>query len=155
MQKLHFSTKINAPSSKVWDTMFEKETYTEWTKPFSPTPTSTGRYEGDWSKGSKILFIGSDPDTGEEGGMVSRIADNVKHKFMSIEHVGILKEGKEVTSGPEIEMWVPAFENYTFTETDGVTQVDVDVDSADEFVEFFNTAWPKGLSKLKEMAERE
>src|SRR5262245_9363061 len=72
MQKLHFSVVVNAPKEKVWHAMLDDESYREWTKAFN----EGGYYQGSWEKGSKILFLGPDPETGKEGGMVSRIADN-------------------------------------------------------------------------------
>ena len=82
MEKLQFKIEINAPVSKVFDTMLgitNKSTYEQWTALFNPTST----YEGNWDKGNKILFFGSD-ESGEKGGMVSEIAENILDKFISI-----------------------------------------------------------------------
>ncbi len=54
MQKLHFKIDINAPKEKVWHTMLDDKTYRIWTEAFMPG----SYYKGDWSKGSKMLFIG-------------------------------------------------------------------------------------------------
>ena len=151
MQKLHFSTKINAPAEKVWHTMLDEATYREWTKAFSPG----GYFKGSWEKGSKILFIGPNPETGKEGGMVSRIAENRPYEFISIEHLGIMNEGVEDTTSKEAKKWTPAFENYTFKEVDGVTEVLVDMDSAEEMASEFEKMWPEALAKLKEISENE
>lgn len=150
MQKIHFSIIIHAPREKVWDVMLSEATYKEWTKAFNP-----GSYfKGDWSKGSKMLFLGPNPETGEEGGMVSEIADSRPYEFISIRHLGIVNKGVEDTTSEEAKKWAPAYENYTFRETDGGTEVVVDMDSEDSFVESFNTMWPEALKLLKEIAER-
>lgn len=149
MQKIHFSIDINASKEKVWDTMLDDATYRDWTEAFNPG----SYYKGDWSKGSKILFIGPDPETGKEGGMVSRIAENRPYEYISIEHLGIIKDGVEDTTSEEAKKWTPAFENYTFKEKDGVTQVQVDMDTMEEYKEMFETMWPKALQRLKELAE--
>jgi uncharacterized protein YndB with AHSA1/START domain len=150
MQKLHFSTKINAPAEKVWNTMLSAETYKDWTSVFN----EGGSYvKGNWEKGSKMLFIGPDPETGEEGGMVSRIAENIPYEFISIEHIGIYNNGVEDTTSEEARKWAPAFENYTFKEENGVTEVQVDLDMMDEYVDMFKEMWPKSLERLKELAE--
>lgn len=149
MQKLHYSIKINAPKEKVWNTMLADKTYREWTQAFSPG----SYYKGDWSKGSKILFIGPDPKTGEESGMVSRIAENKPYEYISIEHLGIVKNGEEDTTSEEAKKWAPAFENYTFEEADGATELQIDMDCEDDYVEMMNRMWPKALKKLKEIAE--
>jgi hypothetical protein len=150
MRTLHFSAVINAPKEKVWHAMLDDASYREWTKAFNPG----SYYKGSWEKGSKILFLGPDPVTGKEGGMVSRIAECAPYEFVSIEHQGIVKDGVEDTTSEEAKKWSPAFENYTFKEKDGATELLVDLDSQDEFAEMFSAMWPEGLKKLKEMAER-
>jgi hypothetical protein len=147
MQKIHFSTFINAPVEKVWDTMLEDATYREWTKPFEPG----SHYKGSWDKGAKILFLSGDEKL---GGMVSRIAENKPHEFISIEHLGIIKDGVEDTTSEEATKWAPAYENYTFVEEDGGTQLSVDMDINDEHKAMFEEMWPKALKVLKEIAER-
>ena len=151
MEKLQFKIEINAPASKVFDFMLgmtNKSTYQQWTALFNPTST----FEGSWEKGSKILFIGSD-ELGEKGGMVSEIIENIKNQFVSIRHYGLVKNGVETTDGPEVEKWANGFENYSFIENNGVTLVTVDLDTAEDFLEYMNQTYPKALSKLKEICE--
>lgn len=150
MQTLHFSISIKAPKEKVWRAMLDDEPYREWSQAFS----KGSYYKGSWEKGSKILFLGPDPDTGEEGGMVSRIAENKPYEFISIEHLGIVANGVEDTTSEEARKWSPAFENYTFTEKDGATEVEVDLEVNDEYVEMFEKMWPAALEQLKNIAER-
>lgn len=150
MIKLNFSTVVNAPKEKVWGTMFGDKTYRVWTEPFTPG----SYYKGDWSKGSKIIFLGPDPETGKEVGMVSRIAENKLYEFVSIEHLGIVKDGVEDTTSEEAKKWTPAFENYTFNEENGKTTVLIDTDINDDYKEMFEDIWPKALQKLKEIAEK-
>jgi uncharacterized protein YndB with AHSA1/START domain len=152
MQKLNFSIKINAPKEKVWHTMLDETTYKDWTSVFNAGGSTV---KGNWEKGSKMLFIGPDPETGEEGGMVSRIAENIPNEFISIEHIGIWNNGIEDTTSEEAKKWTPAFENYTFREENGVTEVQVELDMLDEYAEMFEEMWPKSLERLKEIAEAE
>lgn len=151
MKKLQYNININAPSAKIYDTMLginDKSTYEQWTSLFNPTST----YEGNWEKGSKILFVGED-EKGEKGGMISRIADNIPNQFVSIQHYGLLKSGKEIIEGPEVDKWANGFENYTFEENNGTTTVTVDLDTTEDFVEYMDQAYPKALDKLKEICE--
>ena len=151
MKKLHFSIKIDAPKQEVWHTMLDDKTYREWTAAFNPG----SYYKGDWNKGSKILFLGPDPATGKgEGGMVSEIAENRPYEFISIKHLGLINNGIEDTTSDEAKKWAPAFENYTFKEENGMTEVVVDIDVNEEEGDMFNGMWPKALEKLKELAER-
>lgn len=148
MEKLNFAIEIKAAKEKVWNTMLEDKTYRAWTEAFTPG----SHYIGDWSKGSKILFLGPGQN-GEMGGMVSRIKENKLHEFISIEHLGIVQDGKEDTTSEAVQAWAGAHENYSFSEKDGVTTVAVEMDSNEEYSEMFNGMWPKALQKLKELAE--
>lgn len=152
MKKLQFKVRINAAVTKIYDFMLginSKSTYEQWTSLFNPTST----YEGSWDKGNKILFIGVD-ENGEKGGMVSRIAENIPNRFVSIQHYGLLKADKEITEGPEVEKWANGFENYTFEESNGTTTVIVDLDTIEDFLDYMNQSYPKALDKLKEICEK-
>jgi hypothetical protein len=149
MENLHFKIDINAPKEKVWNTMLQDKTYRIWTEPFMPG----GHYVGDWNKGSKILFLAPNQE-GKMDGMVSRIKENKPYKYISIEHLGIVKDGKEDTTSDEVKGWAGAHENYTFKEKDGKTEILVDLDSHEDYSEMFNGMWPKALQKLKELTEK-
>jgi hypothetical protein len=86
--------------------------------------------------------------------MVSEIADNMPFRFVSIRHYGILDGENEITEGAEVEKWAGGLENYSFEENNGVTTVTVDVDSMEDYIDFFNKTFPKALDKLKEIAEK-
>jgi uncharacterized protein YndB with AHSA1/START domain len=148
LTKLHFEITIDASTEHVYKTMIDEKQYGEWTAEFNPGSS----YKGSWEKGSKILFIGID-ENGAAGGMVSRIKENIPHKFISIEHIGVLNNNQEITSGEIAETWAGALENYTFTEANGKTLLSIDMDSSEEFKDYFNEAWPKALKKLKEICE--
>lgn len=150
MQKINFSTTINAPRDVVWDTMLKDATYREWTSAFNPHGSW---YEGSWEEGSTIRFLGPDED-GHLGGMISRIKENRPHEYISIEHLGIIQDGKEDTTSDEVKKWVPAFENYTFKDRNGRTEVRVDMDIDEEHKSMFEEKWPKALDKLKALSER-
>jgi uncharacterized protein YndB with AHSA1/START domain len=146
--RLHFEIEINAPDEKVFRLMLADKTYREWTKLFNPT----SRYEGSWEKGSKIVFLGTD-EKGNQGGMISRIKDSIPNRFISIEHFGVISDGKEITSGPEVEKWAGGLENYTFEEKNGKTILSVDTDTTLEYNNYFEETWPKALKKIKEICE--
>lgn len=146
MANQKFSIFIKAPKEKVWDVMLSDESYREWTKAFN----GTSRFEGDWSEGSKMLFIGLDEKTGEEGGMASRVKENKLHEFISLEHYAILNGGVE-------EPWAggTAYENYSFNDEDGGTDLRVElIGIPGEYAPMFEEMWPKALQSLKEICER-
>lgn len=150
MQKLHFSIIINAPKEKVWNTLLDDATYREWTSVFNPQGSY---YKGNWKQGTKMLFLGPD-EHGKLGGMVSRIKENRPHEYLSIEHIGIFQDGKEDTTSEVAKKWIPAFECYTLRENDRKTEVLIDMDTADEYMNMFQEMWPKALRKLKQLAEK-
>ncbi len=129
--------------------MLDDATYRDWTSAFH----AGSHYVGDWSKGSKILFLGPNSDGPGEGGMVSRIAENTPYEFISIEHLGIIKNGVEDTTSEAAKKWAPAFENYTFNEVDGGTEVRIDMDMEDEHAALFETMWGDALKRLKAITE--
>lgn len=149
-QKIHFAITINAPKERVWDTMLQDATYRDWAALFNPNGSSW--YEGDWTQGSKILFLG-DGENGQVGGMVSRIKEVRPYEFVSIEHLGVVQNGQEDTTSDTAKQFAPAFENYTFVDKQGATQVLVDMDTVEEHRRMFESSWPKALHKLKELAE--
>ncbi|MEL7835135.1 SRPBCC domain-containing protein [Fodinibius sp. Rm-B-1B1-1] len=149
MKKLHYSIDINAPKEKVWNTMLGKETYGKWTEVFA----SGSHYEGSWEEGSKIRFLAPD-ELGNKGGMLSHIKENRKHEFISIEHLGIIEDGKEITDSEEVKEWAGALENYTLRERNGKTEVLIDMDTEEDYEEMMQEMWPQALQKLKELAEK-
>ena len=144
MEKLEYKISINAPAEKVWKTLWDDKTYRQWTTPFSEGSSA----ETDWKKGSRIIFGDSSGN-----GMISKVADNIPNKFMSIEHLGMLKDGAEDFDSDEVKSWAGAMENYTLEEKDGSTELSVSTDITEEYKEMFAQMWPKALDKLKALSE--
>src|SRR3989337_2259145 len=118
MERLKFSTQIQAPPEKVWKTMLEDETYRQWTEPFMPG----SYYQGDWSAGSKILFLGPG-DGGKTEGMVSRIKESRPFEYVEIEHLGVVQDGVEDTTSETAREWSGAQESYRFRPSNGATEL--------------------------------
>jgi hypothetical protein len=153
MKKIQFTVEIKASEAQVFDLMLglsDKSTYEQWTALFNPTST----YDGSWTKGSKMLFVGYD-ENGEKSGIVSEIAEHLANQFISIRHYGLVQADVEITSGPEVEKWANGFENYSFEEKNDGTQVTVEMDVTEEFLDYMNESYPKALAKLKELGERQ
>jgi len=146
---MHFEVNINSNAEKVYQTMLDIKKYSEWTSVFNPM----SHFRGSWNKGSKILFLGTDKD-GSMGGMVSRIRENIPNRFVSIEHLGIVENCKEIYCGPKVDLWAGALENYSFSEDNGNTLVRIDLDVTKEYRPYFEKTWPEALIKLKEICEK-
>jgi len=149
MKTVQYSIMIAADRKTVWNTMLEDKTYREWTKEFA----ESSHYEGSWKQGSEIRFLAMD-DKGNLGGMFSRIKQNIEHQFISIEHLGMIANGVVDTTSEQARKWASSFENYTFTEKGGKTELKVDMQVEDEYQQMFDEMWPKALTALKRICER-
>jgi hypothetical protein len=144
-QRLQFTTTIHAPVASVWHAMIDPIGYQTWTAAF----TEGSRFEGSWAEGEKILFLAP---SGE--GMVSEIAERREHAFISIRHLGMIAGGVEDTSSDAVRAWAPAYENYSFTAVPEGTQLVIDIDVADAWLDYMQDTWPKALALLKGLCER-
>ena len=152
MKKLEFKKEINAPAQKVYEKMLglhNKTDYEYWTKSFNPTSS----YEGSWQLNSKIQFVGVDHN-GKKAGMVSKVVEHDPAKRVAVQHYGYLDGDKEITTGEQVEKWAGGHEIYNFMENNGRTTLLVELDSSDEFIDYFNQTYPKALDRLKELCEK-
>ena len=140
--------QFDAPREKVWNILWGETSYPAWTSVFA----EGSHVETDWKKGSKALFL-----DGKNEGMVSTIAENKPNEFMSIKHLGTVKDGVEDVDSPESQQWAGGLENYTLNAVGGGTELVVDMSANNipqEFVDYFEKTWPIALNKLKELAEQ-
>jgi hypothetical protein len=140
MATLKFATKINAPKEKVWETLWNDSTYRQWTAAFME-----GSYaKTDWKEGSKILFL-----TPKGDGMFAIIEKKIPNRQMTFRHLGEVKNGIE-----EAKDWGEARESYHLEDKNGITELDVQLDSVGEFEQYFNDTFPKALNILKQISEQ-
>lgn len=141
---LHFPIFIRAPRRAVWTAMLQSPTYEQWTAAFM----EGSRYEGSWDQGQRIRFLGPNGE-----GMVAEVAEHRPAEFVSLRHLGEVKDGVEDTTSEKVRAWAPAYENYTFTDVDGGTQLRVDLDVVQEYEQFMQDTFPKALERLKAICE--
>lgn len=142
MENIHYSINLQAPKARVHQLMLADKTYREWTAAFAEGSS----YQGSWDKGAKILF-----GDGQGSGMSARIAEHRPAEFVSIEMLAEVRDG--VTDVPR--QWYDAFENYTFTEANDITTLQVDISGVPaEWAYYLNATWPNALAKLKVICER-
>ncbi|SEA10585.1 Uncharacterized conserved protein YndB, AHSA1/START domain [Porphyromonadaceae bacterium KH3R12] len=140
MKTISFEKKIHAPVEKVWETLWNDDTYREWTKHFMPG----SHYESDWKIGGKTLFL--DPD---RNGMFATITKLEEPYEVIFNHQGELQggvEGKTYVEGG-------SFEKYLLSESDGITTLTVSVDVEDEYEHDMNEGFTNGLEEVKRLAE--
>lgn len=145
MKRKLFKIQIDAPKEKVWNTLWNDDTYRKWTAVFSEGSWA----DTNWEEGSKVLFLSKDGE-----GMVSRIAEKRAYEFMGIEHLGFVKDGKEDTESEKVQKWKGAREDYTLKEVAGRTELSVEMDITEDYLDYFSKTWPKALQKVKNIAEQ-
>lgn len=144
MKTLHYAIVIHAPRRRVRDVMLGPDTFKAWT-----SASAEGSYfEGSWDAGGKIRFLVPDGS-----GMTSMIAENRPYEFISIRHLGVVKDGIDDTESEAARNWAPASENYTFTNLGASTRLEVDVESPPDLKAFMADAWPLALAKLTALCE--
>lgn len=148
METLTYSKFINASVEKVWNTMLEDSTYREWTKHFH----EGSHYVGDWSEGSKMMFIGPNED-GTSGGIVSHVNVNRQHQYIELQTMGIVGNGVEDTTSEGAQQWIGGIESYTFTAENGGTRLEVSTDVSAEEKENMHKGWEAALDALVKLAE--
>lgn len=146
MEKLHFSTSINAPKEKVWNVLWDENNYRKWTSAFTE---GSHAVTDNWKEGTKVLFL--DP---KGQGMVSMVAVNKPNEYMSFKHLGEVMNGIEDTTSERVKAWSGSEENYTLKEAGNKTELSIDMDITEEFKDMFSTIWPKALENVKQLAEQ-
>lgn len=151
MERKEFTIVISAPASKVWEVLWGKSTYSAWTAAFMEgskvLPEKTSETDI-WKKGNRVRFLGPDND-----GMISEIADNRSNEYMSIRHLGVVSKGVADLESPQSRDWAGSMENYTLKTSDGKTTLTVAMDITEDYLKYFQAAWPQALEKVKSLAE--
>ena len=142
MQKMQFSIEIEAPSEKVWQTLWEDKTFRDW-----GNIIDEGLYmEGVMAEGSEVQFISS-----ENGlGVTSVIEKLIPHEYIAFKQVADTKDsGKEVRD----KEWTGGKESYELVEKNGGTNLTVNIDVPPGLEEIFQVRFPKALERVKILAE--
>ncbi len=144
MKDLNFSIVISAPVEKVWETLWNDDTYRQWTAPFNP-----GSYmESDWKVGGKTLFLDA-----ERNGMLSTIKQLESPRLVEFSHYGELNKGVEDTTSERVKAYAGAIERYELLPDDKGTLLKVWVQTSDEYEQMMNDGFTKSLQALKQLAE--
>lgn len=147
METLAFNLDIAASAATVWNVLFEKDSYEQWTKPFSPGST----YKGRFALGERVHFLSSEP-----GGMYSDIEYCVPGELLVIRHLGVLSpEGEEVPPAQSGGAWSDARESYRLTPTSDGVRLDVSVDVEPAYVDFMRVTFTAALDIVKELSHNQ
>ena len=148
METLNYEIEIKAPIQKVWDLLWNEETYTLWTQFFSDAESS--HMKSDWKVGGQTLFLGSSGN-----GMYSTITTLNEPTEVVFSHLGTYNDGVIDTKSREVEEWSGAEEKYFLRSIDeNATQLRVILHTMQEYKEHMDKGFEKGLALLKELAEK-
>lgn len=145
MKTLQFKTDIHAPAQKVWEVLWGKTTYNQWTKYFNPD----SQMQSDWEVGGKTLFV-----DGSGNGMISTIQSKKEPHEIIFKHLGIIENGIEDTTSDKVKSRAGVLEKYYLTEQNDTTSLKVTVDAEEEFEQMLQDGFTKGLQVVKELAEK-
>lgn len=144
MKTLTFNIEINAPKEKVWSVLWEDVSYRKWAAVFCE-----GTYAvSDWEEGSFIQFL---MPNGE--GMHSVIEKKIENEYIAFKHLAMVENFEILPVDAATHEWVGAMEAYRLEAVNGITVLEVKVDTTDKYVDFFNIAFLKVLAIIKELSE--
>lgn len=143
MKEMQFSIEIHAAKDRIWDTLWQDETFGQWAGIIDP-----GTYMvGDLEEGNQVQFISA-----ENGyGVTSLVEKLTPGEFLRLRHQADTQDDGKRERKKE---WSGGEENYELAEKDGTTTVTVAFDVPEEMEEYFKINYPKSLERVKVLAER-
>jgi uncharacterized protein YndB with AHSA1/START domain len=88
MEPLEFSIDIAAPRERVWEVLWDDETFRDWTSAFASDPAGA-RLQSDWEEGSRFEYFEGD------AGSYGVIETLVPAEHAVFRHLGNLDSGVE------------------------------------------------------------
>ncbi len=137
---LRYTVEIPASPARVWSCMLDDATYRDWTTAFA----EGSYFVGEWVTGADMRFLGP-----SGGGMRARIEQADAPDYVSIRHLGELRDGVPANAAD----WDGVYERYRFNALeDGATRLDVELlNVPDEYAPMMNEMWPKALERLRQI----
>lgn len=144
MKEMQFQIEINATKEKVWNTLWEDNTFRQWADFIDP-----GTYMiGDLKEGNEVQFISA------SGYGVTSLAEKlVPGEFLQLKHQVDTQDSGE---REREEQWTGGEESYSLIEKgEDLTVLTITLDVPLELLEEFKVSYPKALEEIKLLAERE
>lgn len=144
MKEMQFTTTIQATRKKVWDTLWQDDTFGEWAGIIDP-----GTYmKGELKEGNEVEYISA-----ENGyGVTSLVEKLVIHELLVLRHHA---DTQDAGTRERENQWTGGAETYELVEQqDGSTMLTVTFDVPEELEEYFTTTYPKALEKVQTLAEQ-
>jgi uncharacterized protein YndB with AHSA1/START domain len=144
VKRLQFSIDIRASRQTVWQTMLAHDSYRLWTAEFA----EGSYYEGVLEPGARLRFL-----VPSGHGMVSEVAECRPPEFLSLRHLGYVRDGVEDTESEMVRAWAPALEHYSLSYAGLSTHLRIDIEVTPEFEDYMTKVWPAALARLKRLCE--
>ncbi|WP_395047125.1 SRPBCC domain-containing protein [Flavobacterium sp.] len=144
MTTLEFKIEINASKKKVWNTLWNDETYRKWTNVFCEGTYATSN----WNEGDKIHFLSPNGE-----GMNSIIDKKIENEYIAFKHLSTMKDFEEMPIDNESKEWTGSLETYRLTQNNSTIILEVKIDTLEKYVDYFKTTFPNGLEMVKTLSE--
>jgi uncharacterized protein YndB with AHSA1/START domain len=142
MKEMQFTVEISATKEKVWDTLWQDETFREWAGIIDPGTHMVGGLK----EGNELQFI-----SGNGYGVTSLVEKLTANEFLLLRHSADTQdEGKRERE----KEWTGGAESYSLSEKDSTTTLTTTFDVPPEMEEYFKVNYPKALERVKVLAER-
>lgn len=143
MKEMQFRVEINASKERVWDILWQDETFRQWASIIDPETYMVGELK----EGNEVQFISS----ASGYGVTSLVEKLTPGEFLLLRHsADTQEEGKRERA----QEWTGGAESYSLAEKDGATTLTVAFDVPPEQKEYFKANYPKALELVKVLAER-
>nr|WP_288934111.1 SRPBCC domain-containing protein [uncultured Allomuricauda sp.] len=145
MKTLTYKIEIQAGKDKVWESLWDKENYTKWTKPFSE-----GLYieTESFSEGSEIRFFAPNGDA-----MISKIINLQPREYVAFEHLSMMQNG-EISSFNKDGETNQFFESYRLIDNESSITLVAKVNTLESEEKSMDKTFPKALQIVKELSEQ-
>lgn len=139
---MQFRVEISATKERVWDTLWQDETFREWAGIIDPGTHMVGELK----EGNEVQFISANGY-----GVTSLVEKLAANDFLLLRHhADTQDEGKQERK----KEWTGGAESYSLAENDGTTTLTAAFDVPPELEEYFKVNYPKALGRVKVLAER-
>lgn len=138
MTKLHYKVTLNNNVEFVFEKLFNKQTFKEWTQVFNPTSD----YSGFFDLGEEILFHDADGN-----GMLTLISKYEVNNIIEFTYIASLNNGNKT-----LFETTENYERYTFSSNkDNYAILEIDLNIPDDYVEIFEAMWPIAINYIQEL----
>lgn len=85
--------------------------------------------------------------------MFADIEEKIENEYIAFCHLGELKNYEEQPLNDDTMEWTGATEDYRIIQKENYCTLEVTIDTLENYLDYFKNHFPKGLEKVKEIAE--